>query len=409
MENVTSAHTSSPNEGADAVASVSPAVDNGSPSPLLSHVPGASNEADGRTLNVAWHYGKPLVEQSRITSSKPGLVDRWDRVAILISGEEAAKWLNTLISQKVNAIRPGQATWGLNLDIQGRILQNFGIACLDDSSLLLDVPGEQADALEDHLTKMIFWSQVTVQRLELAQLTVLGEDFSAVGLSGSDQARGDATKSYRTRMLGDLPVTDYWVPRDQLLQRWDELTQRAQPAGLMAYTALRVQAREPEVGFDTDEKTIPHEVPAFIGTDISGATQREDINSGPTAVAVHLNKGCYRGQETVSRVHNLGRSPRVLVLLHLDGSKGSLPDVGASVQAGGKVVGRVGTSVHDADFGPIALGLIKRSVLDKLAKDPSSVPHLTVDGVDTAVDPEDIRIDDSARPGRQAITALRKN
>ena len=73
--------------------------------------------------------------------------------------------------------------------------------------------------------------------------------------------------------------------------------------GLWAYEALRVEARRPRLGFETDHRTIPHEVD-WLRT------------------AVHLQKGCYRGQETVARVHNLGRPPRRLVLLHLDGSRG---------------------------------------------------------------------------------------
>ena len=385
-----------------------PASTDGYRSPVLERVPGASNEADGVTLPVAWHYGKPLVEQSRVTPSRPGIVDRSDRVALLVSGEEALTWLNTLISQKVNAIQPGQATWGLNLDIQGRVLQHFGISALDDGGLLLDVPGAQADDLESYLQKMIFWAKVTVERLNLAQITLVGAPFSAAGLDGADQVKGGVEKNVRTRMLGELPVTDHWVPRGELLQHWDELAENAEPVGLMAYTAWRILGREPELGADTDEKTIPHEIPAFLGEGVHGATQKEDINAGPNSAAVHLNKGCYRGQETVSRVHNLGRSPRVLVLLHLDGSTGTLPAVGAELQAGGKTVGRVGSSVHDADYGPIALGLMKRAVVEKLAKDPSAVPPLTAEGVDVAVDPADIRIDDAVRPGREAINALRK-
>ncbi len=72
------------------------------------------------------------------------------------------------------------------------------------------------------------------------------------------------------------------------------------PAGFDAYEALRVEARRPRFGVDTDHRTIPNEL-QWLRT------------------AVHLDKGCYRGQETVARVHNLGRPPRRLVLLHLDG------------------------------------------------------------------------------------------
>ena len=82
--------------------------------------------------------------------------------------------------------------------------------------------------------------------------------------------------------------------------------------GTWALEALRVAAWRPRLGHETDHRTIPHEVD-WLRT------------------AVHLTKGCYRGQETVARVHNLGRPPRRLVMLHLDGSGHGLPEQGADV------------------------------------------------------------------------------
>lgn len=376
---------------------------------MLHHVPKASNEVDGHTSPVAWHYGDPLVEQSRISSDHPGVVDRWDHVALHVSGDDAHSWLNDLISQKVNAIQPGQATWGLVLDIQGRVQHYFGISCLDDGSLLLDVPGDQANALQDYLQKMIFWAKVEVNRLDLALLTVLGGDFQSVGLSGPDEARGGVKKNWRSRTLGEMNAIDYWVPRAEITAHFDQLiADGGRATGLMAYTAQRILARQPDLALDCDDRTIPHEIPAFIGKGITGATQLENAAEGPTESAVHLNKGCYRGQETVSRVHNLGRSPRVMVLMHLDGTANTLPAEGSPVLAGGRTVGRVGSSVHDATYGPIALALVKRAVVDKLAKDPTAVPALLTDGVDASIDPDDVVSDDAARPGREAINSLRK-
>jgi hypothetical protein len=79
---------------------------------------------------------------------------------------------------------------------------------------------------------------------------------------------------------------------------------------------------------------------------------------------VHLDKGCYRGQETVARVHNLGRPPRRLVLLHLAGESDELPPPGTPVESGGRSVGFLGTAVHHYELGPIALAVIKRSLPD---------------------------------------------
>jgi folate-binding Fe-S cluster repair protein YgfZ len=75
-----------------------------------------------------------------------------------------------------------------------------------------------------------------------------------------------------------------------------------------------------------------------------------------------LNKGCYRGQETVAKVNNLGQAPRKLVLLHLDGTEVDLPEVGAAVERDGIKVGFVGTSARHHELGNIALAVIKRNV-----------------------------------------------
>ncbi len=107
---------------------------------------------------------------------------------------------------------------------------------------------------------------------------------------------------------------------------------------MWAFEALRIAAHQPRFGLDTDHRTIPHEV-GWIGA------------------AVHLDKGCYRGQETVARVHNLGHPPRRLVLLHLDGSADRLPAHGDPVELGGAAVGSVGSAARHYELGPIALAL----------------------------------------------------
>ncbi|MGB3828701.1 MAG: folate-binding protein, partial [Ornithinimicrobium sp.] len=121
-------------------------------------------------------------------------------------------------------------------------------------------------------------------------------------------------------------------------------------AGLWAAEALRVHAWRPRAGVDTDHRTIPHELD-WLRT------------------AVHLHKGCYRGQETVARVHNLGRPPRRLVYLHLDGSGHVLPEAGAEVRvndgsadaAQSRPVGRLTSVARHYMDGPIALAVIKRN------------------------------------------------
>ena len=153
-----------------------------------------------------------------------------------------------------------------------------------------------------------------------------------------------------------------FVPRDRLTA----YAEAAGPAcGLWAFEALRIARGEPRLGLDTDHRTIPNEV-GWIGS------------------AVHLDKGCYRGQETVARVHTLGRPPRRLTLLHLDGSENRLPAVGTELRHGDKVVGFVGTSARHHELGPIALGLVKRNVPLDATLDVDGMPAAQ----EVVVDPE---------------------
>jgi hypothetical protein len=160
-------------------------------------------------------------------------------------------------------------------------------------------------------------------------------------------------------------VTSDWAvvadPSPRLLPRGVLAAYDGPVAGLQAFEALRVASRVPRLGLDTDHRTLPHEV-------------------GWLTTAVHLDKGCYRGQETVARVHNLGRPPRRLVLLHLDGSDSELPVAGDPVQLDGRDVGRVGTAVRHHELGPIALALVKRTVPDDAA--------VVAGGVAAQVDPQ---------------------
>ena len=159
-----------------------------------------------------------------------------------------------------------------------------------------------------------------------------------------------ASGGFARRMPG-LPAgqieLDLLVPRADSADWQSRFAQAGvRPAGVWAYEALRVAAVRPRLGVDTDERTIPHEV-GWIG--------------GPGVGAVHLDKGCYRGQETVARVHNLGKPPRMLVLLHLDGSA-DRPRRVIRCSPGGRAVGRLGTVVDHVDLGPVALALLKRGL-----------------------------------------------
>lgn len=330
---------------------------------------------------VAWHYGDPLGEQ-RAAHDRGVVVDRSHRRVLKVSGPDAAGFLNNLLSQKVDDAPDGFAASALDLDIQGHILHHADLVRVGED-FYLDLPAAQAATFGDFLRKMVFWSQVEVADTELGVLTLLGSPLVDAPVDSEVPAL-----TARTVDWNGISRRDLLVERADLSTAVDALTAAgATLAGLMAFTAERVRALEPELAADLDDKSIPHEVPAWIGR-------------GDHAGAVHLEKGCYRGQETVARVENLGRSPRLLVMLQLDGSAPESPTPGTAITAGsgGRAVGRLGTVVHDCDFGPVALALVKRSAL---------AGPLLIGEVSAMVDPSSIPTEEGEKAGRAAINRLR--
>ena len=239
---------------------------------------------------------------------------------------------------------------------------------------------------------MVFWSDVVVEPADLAVLSLLGPrlvDPPVLEALGVDSLPADGTAvalpdgGFLRRMPGSGIELDLVVPSDQVATWRDRLVAAGvRNAGVWAYEAHRVTSLRPRLGVDTDERTIPHEV-------------------GWIATAVHLDKGCYRGQETVARVHNLGKPPRMLVLLHLDGSA-DRPATGDPVLAGGRTVGRLGTVVDHVDEGPIALALLKRGL-------PADT-ELTTGGesqVAAVIDADSMPPPDVTGAGRLAVEQLR--
>jgi folate-binding protein YgfZ len=297
-------------------------------SPLLD-LPGAV-AGNGIDAPVAAHYGSFYGEQRTLAAGE-GFVDLSHRDVLRISGPDRLTWLHSLTTQYFEGLAPDTWTEALILSPQGHVEHAF--AGLDDGEAFTahTEPGAGA-ALIEFLDRMRFMMRVEV-----------------------------------TDVSDDLAVT--WRPSGASFVPRDQLTTYAHAAGpacgLWAFEALRIARGEPRFGIDTDHRTIPNEV-GWIGP------------------AVHLDKGCYRGQETVARVHTLGRPPRRLVLLHLDGSENLLPEVGSDVTHAGKVVGRVGGSARHHELGPIALALVKRNVPTDVDLDAGGL----VAAQEVVVDPE---------------------
>ena len=320
-----------------------------SPSPLLTR-PGAqpvpADLACPAYDRVAWHYGNPLGEQKAPIQ----VVDRSNRAVLKVSGEDRVEFLNLLLSQLITA--DTDSTTALKLDAQGHVVDIFEVAATNTAFYLIVSPTD-VETAQEYLTAMIFWSKVQVDRVDadIAVVSVLTPTASSAPVLTDREVDGLAFAR-----VTDTRV-DYGVPRATLAESVAQIQAATggQLAGLMAFEAYRLAQVEPERSLDVDDKTLIHESRFWL------------------AHALNLNKGCYRGQETVSKVENVGRSPRVKALALIDGSAPTQPVRGDTItlQADpGKTVGTVQTVVDHHMLGPIALVTVSRGAVEKPLQTP---------------------------------------
>jgi folate-binding protein YgfZ len=309
-------------------------------------------------LQVKQHYGNPMIEQRSLFEGDS--VCLMDPAGIIsVCGADRLTWLHSLLSQNLKNLKPGESTEALLLDPQGHIEQQIKV--IDDGETTwLMVNKEKTAPLLDWLARMVFRMKV--------ELTDRSADFALVGsakpkpelafVSNSqpmvwkDGWPGVTLGGYR---YSTREVNYSWFEHLVEASKVDNVLGQASLSGTMAADALRVAAGRPLAASEIDEKSLPHELDLL-------------------ATAVHLSKGCYRGQESVAKVHNLGHPPRRLTFLHLDGSEHSLPDVGDEVRVSGqeKVIGKITSAAQHFEMGPIALAVISRSVAEDAALEVSS-------------------------------------
>jgi folate-binding protein YgfZ len=334
-------------------------------SPLLST--SGAVAAAGPDDGVAGHYGDPLREQRALAAGN-GLVDLSHRSIVQVGGADRLSWLHNLTTQQLDKLAPGVGVDALILSPQGHVEHHLQLVD-DGATVWIHLEPDAAAPLIAFLDSMRFMLRVDVVDVT-ADWALVWEPIRV------------ARQDFVTRVD---PQDDAMSGRQVFIPR-AELTEYAQGrplAGALALEALRVEAGRPRFGLETDHKTIPHEL-GWIGG------------------AVILNKGCYRGQETVARVANLGRPPRRLVRLLLDGSREGLPERGAVVDVDGQPVGAVTSAAYHHELGPIALAVVKYGT------DDAAKPTVGIGGdvVVAAIEPV-VAQADAPPPGQLARAAFR--
>ena len=301
---------------------------------------------------VPWHYGDPHAEQRALDAGR-GAVDLSHREVLGVTGPDRLRWLHDLTTAHLSELAPGTSRLALILSPHGHVEHELHVVDDATTTWITVEPGTGA-AVRAYLDSVRFLLRVEVtERPDLAVVWeprhgaddegrptwLVPDDFAGTGITPAGTDAGGGADRYVPNRPGLLVGREVLVPRSELAAR---MADAGPAAGTWALEALRVAAAVPRLGFETDHRTLPHEV-GWIGP------------------GVHLAKGCYRGQEAVARVHNLGRPPRRLGLAHLDGSAGILPAHGDVVRIGERPVGWVATPARHHELGPIATVVLKRS------------------------------------------------
>jgi len=272
---------------------------------------------DGPDKGAIWHFGEPNKEQRALLEGA-AWADLSHLAVVAVTGEDRLKWLHDLTTQHLLEFGVGSWTSALILDPQGHVEYQF--ALVDDGmTTFIVLDPHFAQGLIEYLKKMRFMLKVDVSDAS--------SEYAVLRAPGAANEVG-----------GPFAL----VPRAELDEMKKVFGAHATQVGTWALDAERVAAGRPRHGFDTDAKSIPNELGVIHGS-------------------VHMNKGCYRGQETVAKVYNLGKPPRRLVMLHLDGHAVVMPPTGTPVMNGEVQVGFLGTVARHYELGPIALATVKRN------------------------------------------------
>lgn len=273
----------------------------------------------------------PFAEQRALASGDAAV--RVSAGVATVTGSDRVAVLNNVLTQKIDA-PVGSSVDSLELDGNGRILKVVHVI-VTDVSLILIVPGLSGAEIAAWVDSRVFLEDVVATDSD-SEFVVLG----AVKGFGDTVWRDPWPEPQAGGFVYDMEQVDGWSYAESL---WP-VTEKPPVAIVDAATldAARITAGRPALA-EVDERALPHEL-------------------GWLRTAVHLSKGCYPGQETIAKIHNVGHPPRRLVRLHLDGSDSEFAEAGDAIVLSDVEIGTVTTAANHYESGPIALAVIKRTV-----------------------------------------------
>jgi folate-binding protein YgfZ len=249
------------------------------------------------------------------------VVDRPDLASVHLSGTGVLGYLHAVCTQHTLDLAPGDATQALLLSPKGKIEYAFRLAVLDGGGVLLDTEAAAAPALAERLARFVFRHDVTVGQPVAGAASLLGHR-TPVGFDLVGTAAAAAAAELERAGLQRSPA-----------ERWE---------------LARVAGGLPRAGHELTDDVLAEE-------------------AGLLGSHVHLDKGCYPGQETVARVHNLGQVQRRLAGLVFrpspNGGGDGLPAPRTDLVADdGRRAGQLRSVVDHPDLGPIGLAYVRRVV-----------------------------------------------
>jgi len=306
---------------------------------------------------IPTHYGNPQVEYEALHSSA-GLADLSFRGRVIVTGDDRNTWLQSIISQDILPLQPGQGRYSTFMDHKGKILAYFR-ALIRPNEVVIEDVGEVGEQTYAALRKFLLYgtkAKMTKGHESQGLLLLSGPKATeilkeALGIEvenlvslqslpfSFEGAEGFLARTEETGMAD----FELFVPLQALASVWDHLLKTGHPLGLKpigkaTLETTRIEAGWPRLGPDINDRIVPPEA------NLEG-------------IAFSLSKGCYPGQEVVARMDTYGSVKRRLVGLVIEGTEHDLPEAGAKLFSGTREVGWVSSSTFSPHLQkPIALG-----------------------------------------------------